>query len=1567
MKDMSYRTGRPSVGEGSAFVRLVSRSVVVLIMAVVATAITACTGGGGDGGSAQLTAVQNAQVEDSLGRSPDNVINAQTVDQVEVVIEVPSSAREGDEIDVILSDGITEIVTTVPAPPGGGSLVVGPIDATSLQDGPITMTVVMRRGDEELITQFGAVLFLDTTPPLAAEDFAVPAGANNPVGIANQNTAAGVVTTVTFAAGGDAADLATIFITDGVSVVQSLAENVSPGNVVTFQPINVSELADGVLQVTVQTVDAAENTSDFASTFTKDTSIASVTAARIAAGPNNAQDLVNSASERNVTVELDVSAEAQADDVLGFVISDGNGYAFTMPAQSPGLGGGTVFYAPINLEDFQDGPITLTATITDANGNQSQFAVSTPTKDSSLSRIVNVRFIDEIGADHDRTVIGGNPTLAKVRVVFDAPALANESMVFTFTHLASSMSISTATQAVTAGQASQVFGTFDLSAFPEGDIRIDVAQSDTSGNTFTGRGEDGFIDRTAHSGPTAGNVTASGGNPIHVVNMATEGSVQVSMTVPAYDDDQVTARVILGDGSTEIVSAYQNVPAAGGTMTFSGLDGTALVDGGGSLEVEFLDLYGNVSRFPMHAFRKDTFIALPTAAFVAAGTGNAQDQINASNVSNVSIDVVLPSSALDSDMFALQVTDGTTTVNVPAQSAPGSGGTMTFGGIDLSSLAEGPVAISVAGLDNANNQNIFVGSAATKDTEVPTASSARVAAGPTNGANRLNATNDADPMMEIRFEDVGTDDTFRIQFSDADGNSVSSAPRTIASAFAEAQASGGVTPDDDDFETPDAQSSDGQRIGDFAAVIHAGVDLRSLNDGPITIKIRLDDTNGNFSNFVGTPATKASQPNTPTAASVQPGAGNAADVINQSSVSAVAVQVVMPSGSTSDDMVKVRLADTGSFVESAPQAAPMGGGAMNFTIDASSLVEGAIQIVAYVENATRHPGSFQGTAAVKDTIAPSYGLVVRNDNAPASPASGSFDSESGSSTGLSDNSVGAAQADSVDATFAFDGTNAGGETVDITLTDGVTSLVLATGMAMPSNTVYPVDVIVSGSAIELSFTGLDFTGFNDGVIVAQIMVHDDHGNTTDLTQDAFRLDTAPPAAPLGLTLPAGATWPENVANTYNATSARVVIQTNPAGQAGDEIAIVIADGAHAPTVAATATVVTPGAPLIVSGIDLSGLDDGMAQIQAVATDHANSAEPVRLNIVVDQTPPAVPVSVGIAMSGATPANTVSSATVSSVSIDVGFDAQSEDINVASGTVTDGSSTVTLSSQNATAGMGSISFSGIDLSGLADGMLTITIEVVDPHANRVTFVNSSILKDTVIVATTAADVPAGGGNAANVVNASNVSSVGIDVVFDAAADGTESATVTVTDGAMASVSYMQQAITAGGGTQSFGPMDLSSLADGSLTITVTVTDPNGNSRDDTYAATKDATVPSPATAAAIPNGGATMPGDTINDATKSSVSVDVTFPATSQSSDLVTVTLGDGLLTAQSSATAAPAGAGTITIGGIDASLLMDGAISISVDIVDTAGTRAGPSPGPRPPRTSSLRRRPRWRSCRWAR
>ncbi|MEX0676993.1 MAG: Calx-beta domain-containing protein [Pirellulales bacterium] len=226
--------------------------------------------------------------------------------------------------------------------------------------------------------------------------------------------------------------------------------------------------------------------------------------------------------------------------------------------------------------------------------------------------------------------------------------------------------------------------------------------------------------------------------------------------------------------------------------------------------------------------------------------------------------------------------------------------------------------------------------------------------------------------------------------------------------------------------------------------------------------------------------------------------------------------------------------------------------------------------------------------------------------------------------------------------------------------------------------------------------------------------------------------------------------------------------------------------------------------------------------------------------------------------------------------------------------------------------GSWSIAGINVSALADGTITYTVTATGTGGSTAS-ASITATKDTVAPAVTI-------GSVTNPVHANNADDASISGTGEAGA----MISVVVTGGAN---SASAQTTVADNGTWSASGIDVSSLADGMITYTVTATDAVGNTGSTSMAVLKDTQSPTVAIGMVIP--------DPINAANED----DVTINGTGEAGASISVTVSDGSDTTGPFTTTVAAN-GTWTIDGINTSGLDDGTLTFTVTATDSASNTA---------------------------
>ena len=435
------------------------------------------------------------------------------------------------------------------------------------------------------------------------------------------------------------------------------------------------------------------------------------------------------------------------------------------------------------------------------------------------------------------------------------------------------------------------------------------------------------------------------------------------------------------------------------------------------------------------------------------------------------------------------------------------------------------------------------------------------------------------------------------------------------------------------------------------------------------------------------------------------------------------------------------------------------------------------------------------------------------------------------------------------------GTGESGANVSVTATDGTHTSAAVTGTVAANGT--------------WSVSGIDVTSLNDGTITYSVVSTDSVSNSITATKTTNK-DTTPPTILL-----VTVTDPTN-----NATAANT--QASGTGEAGATLSIVATDGTHT-SIAKTGTVAANGAWTI-TGIDVSGLDDGTITYTITATDAAGNA--------ATDTKTGVKDTLSVALT--TISGPINAASANNVTAS-GTGEAGATISVVASDGTTNSTPVTTT----VAGNGTWTVGGINLTALSDGVIAFTATSTDSANNSTQSSKTATKKvaaspvdlatvtdpiNTDNQATTAASGTAEGG-------------AGISIV---ASDGTHTTTP-------------QTTTAAANGAWSLGGIDVTGLDNGTITYTVTATDSFGNTATDTKTATKNTLVIDLAAAANI--------GPTnLTDSTAS---------GTSDPGAAISVVVSDGTHTSTPVTTTADSN-GTWSVSGIDATTLIDGPVTYTV-------------------------------------
>ena len=437
------------------------------------------------------------------------------------------------------------------------------------------------------------------------------------------------------------------------------------------------------------------------------------------------------------------------------------------------------------------------------------------------------------------------------------------------------------------------------------------------------------------------------------------------------------------------------------------------------------------------------------------------------------------------------------------------------------------------------------------------------------------------------------------------------------------------------------------------------------------------------------------------------------------------------------------------------------------------------------------------------------------------------------------------------ATTTADTTNATADSTAPTLTDGNLSISGATGLAgtykLGDTLTATWDNTASGdnNSDTIASVTIDFSALGGGASVAASDSSDTWTATytidgssiqgSSLNISATATDNAGNAtttadssnASTDNALPAGHSISFNDA-TINAAEATSQAFTFASAEVGASYSYSINSDGGGTAVAGSGTIAT--ASDVISSINLTGLNDGTLTLSAVLTDTAgNAATAVTQTASLDQTAPAGhSVSFNDAIINASAAT---SQAFTFANAEVGADYSYTISSDGGGTNVTGSGTIATATDT---------ISSIDLSGLSDGTLTLSVVLTDTAGNA-----ASATTDTASLDKTA---PTGHSVSFNdaTINASEANSQ--TFTFAGAEVGATYSYTINSDGGGTAVTGSATLATS---TDAISSLDFSNLNDGTLTLSVIVTDTAGNAASAvTHTATLDTAAPSVAEVTAV---------------------------------------------------------------------------------------------------------------------
>ncbi|WP_372735794.1 beta strand repeat-containing protein [Nocardioides sp.] len=1133
--------------------------------------------------------------------------------------------------------------------------------------------------------------------------------------------------------------------------------------------------------------------------------------------------------------------------------------------------GGGAWSTTINVSSQSDGTISFSATQRDAAQNLS--AVSTPA--TTPKDTVRPRVTGQAAAPTRLNKAGTTATVTGK--VDNGSTTAGEADAVSV----SANDTNGATPAVVATGNSAGDGQFsinvDTASLNDGTITYTILATDTFGNPSNAVTTTNTKDTVAPNAPT---VTFS---PT-TVNNANKASVTIS---GAATGAATSADIVVSDGDAGTPDLTYTATVSGGTYSRA-FDMTPLVDGTLTATVKAKDAHGNVGPSTSATAIKDV---------VAPGTPNVT--VTPSPITNATQNSVTVSGTTNGDSVSITLSDGPGGGDDVTGTATASGGaySKTF---DTSSLSDGSITVSAVARDTAGNSSGTGSIMVTKDTVVPgqpstlsATPSTYLPASTTLSISGNTAAGDA--LASGLLADITVSDTDGVS-PDLTATGVSVSSGSFSTSFSKMQvgqlvdgtltvtakirdAAGNVSPARTTTVTKNTGEitlsvttpADGTTVQSPASV--QATYTENLNATTSTIMVK----NKNNTNVAGTssinaktisfapssPLTEAGSPFTVTVHAVD--AGDAADTEDdtfsfsvdntaapQPTISSATNPVVPGNQATvavsgnageAGVSVTVTISDGGTSVTKSTTAT--GGGAFSVSdMNVSGLADGTLEVTARSTDGSGNQSVVSATTEIlKDTVAPSKtsgspagGSTV----APPATVSITFDEPLGSGSITIPGVSGSSAVDGSTVTFTPDATipdgehtasasvsdvagNAGTGSTTFTV-DGVVPVKVsaspADGMTVtpPATVSFTFDKpLASGS---ITIPGVSGSSVVDGSTVTftpdATIPDGEHTATASVTDGPGNTGTGSTTFTIDGTAPVKPTI-SSVTDPVNGANETAFSVSGNAGEAGLSVSVTVSGGG---TVMASGTSGADGA-FTVSGIDVSALDDGALSVTVQTADEVGNQSPVSdaASSTKDSVAPAKP-SIDSVTDPVNAAN--------KTDFSVGGDAGEAGLTV---TVTVSGGGTVIASGASGAG-GAFTVSGIDVSALDDGALSVTVKTTDAAGNQSPVSDAgSSTKDTVApVKPTISSVtdPVNGANKTAFSVGGNAGESGLVVTVTVTGDGT--VTASGSSGA--------------GGAFTVSDIDVSALDDGPLSVTVKTTDAAGNQSpvSDAGSSTKDTVAP-----------------------------------------------------------------------------------------------------------------------------
>ncbi|EPN8460490.1 Ig-like domain-containing protein [Vibrio cidicii] len=677
----------------------------------------------------------------------------------------------------------------------------------------------------------------------------------------------------------------------------------------------------------------------------------------------------------------------------------GASYSYTISSTNGGssvTGTGTVTSASetisgIDLSNLNDGTLTLSVIVTDSAGNSASAVTASSTLDTAAPAGHSVTFGDTLYSDAEKTAASFS---------FDN---AEEGASYSYT-ISSSNGGSSVTGTGTVTSAGETVSGIDLSNLNDGTLTLSVIVTDSAGNSASAVTASSTLDTAAPSAPSTPDLAAS-------------SDTGTSNTDNLTND---TTPTFTGTGTNgDTVTLVSNVDGTIGSAVVSGgvwsiTANSAMTVGSHTITARATDTAGNTADSASLAITLDTSVPTPTITTPIEGDG----KVNAAEDNDV---LIAGTGAEPGNSVTVVITDNSNTDSRTVIADSSGDWTIDGSEFDVSAFNNGTLTVTATQSDAAGNTSSAASTSITLDNSAPSALSITT---PIEGDAKVNAAEDNDVLIAGSGAEAGNSVTVTI---DDGANSLS---RTVT-----ADNSGNWTISGSEF------------------------DVSSFNNGTLTVTASQRDAAGNTSSTASTTIT-----------------------LDNSA----------PSIGISSDKTALKVGETATLTFTLSESAT------DFAEADVTVVGGTLS--NFAGSGTSYTATFAPTADTTSTAtinvaANTFTDAAGNGNTAATQQSISVDTQTPSGHSVAFGDTLYSNAEKTAASFGFSNAEVGASySYTISSNNGGSSVTGTGTVTSASETV----------------SGIDLSNLNDGTLTLSVIVTDSAGNSASAVTASSALDTVAP-------------------------------------------------------------------------------------------------------------------------------------------------------------------------------------------------------------------------------------------------------------------------------------------------------------------------------------------------------------------------------------------------------------------------------------------------------------------------